>query len=473
MYIAGQWIGSGSAGGRPVYNPADGQVLAHLPMAGEGELQLALEAAQQGFEVWSQKPAYERFKVLRKAADLIRVRAAHSARVMTLEQGKPVAEATREFVLTADIIDFLAEEGKRAYGRTVPPRSSAILLQQVQKVPVGPVLALTPWNFPANLPGRKIGGALAAGCSCIIKPAETTPASCQLLIEAFAEAGLPDGVLNLVYGDPAYISSLLIASPVIKKVSFTGSPQVGKHLAALAAAGAKRVTLELGGHAPVIIAGDADVSRAAAACVIGKFRNAGQVCTSPSRFFVQKSVFHSFLEHFVKRTTALKVGSGLEGADMGPLAHAGRVAAMNRSVEATVRAGARLEFGGARRNGAGYFYEPTVLSGAPAESIAMTEEPFGPIASIVAFDDLDEAVRLANSLPYALAAYAFTSNLDRAHALGHRLRAGMVGINHFAVSQPETPFGGLDESGYGSESGTEGMLSYMDTKFVSFGTANL
>jgi succinate-semialdehyde dehydrogenase/glutarate-semialdehyde dehydrogenase len=432
------------------------------------ELHHAVAAAEVGFAVWSAMPAFDRFQIMRRAAELVRDRAEAAAKIMTLEQGKPLSESRREVLLSADIIDFLAEEGKRAYGRTIPPRSASILLQHVQRIPVGPVLALTPWNFPTNLPSRKIGGALAAGCSCIIKPAETTPASCQLLVEAFVDAGLPAGVLNLVYGAPDFIVPKLIAAPSIKKVSFTGSIQIGKQVATLAAEGVKRVTLELGGHAPVIIADDVDVDEVAKACVAAKFRNAGQICISPTRFLVQRSVCDRFLKSFASQSQTLKIGSGLEKVDIGPLAHAGRLQAMQSIMTSVQNEGGEVIAGGSRHGKSGYFFEPTVVSAPPLTSRLMTEEPFGPIASIIPFDTLPEAVALANGLPFALAAYAFTESLERAHDLAGGLRAGMVGINHFALSQPETPFGGLDESGYGSESGQEGLLSYMDVKFVSF-----
>jgi succinate-semialdehyde dehydrogenase/glutarate-semialdehyde dehydrogenase len=471
MYIAGHWLNGGSAGERDVVNPATEEVLGRLPLAGAQELAASLEAAQSGFAVWSAMPPIERFHIMHRAAEILRAQTDEAARVMTLEQGKPLSESRREIQLSADIIDFLAEEGKRAYGRTIAPRSSAILQQHVTRVPVGPVLALTPWNFPMNLPSRKIAGALAAGCSCIIKPAETTPGSCQWLVAAFAEAGLPKGVLNLVYGDPGFVAETLIASPVIKKVSFTGSANVGKRLAARAAEGIKRVTLELGGHAPVVVANDTDARAVAAACAVAKFRNAGQVCVSPTRFLVQRGIFDRFLAEFVERSCKLKLGSGLGDVDMGPLAHRGRLAAMGSLVEAARSDGASIDTGGAPCQEIGYFFPPTVIVHPPLHTRLMSEEPFGPIAAVVRFDEMSDALDIANGLPFALAAYAFTENLDLAHMLGRKLRAGMVGINHFGVSQPETPFGGLDESGYGCESGSEGLLGYTDAKLVSFGQA--
>ncbi len=469
-FIAGQW--QGGAGDRhwPVRNPATGERLADLPLAGEAEVAAALAAAQRGFALWSGLTALERFAVLRRASDRMRARASEIGEIMTLEQGKPLAEAVREVTLSADVIDFLAEEGKRAYGRVVPSRSGDILSQVVMKVPVGPVAALTPWNFPANLPSRKIGGALAAGCSCILKPAENTPGTAVMLVECFAEAGLPEGVLNLVLGEPGPIARQLVTAPATRKVSFTGSLVVGREIGALAAAGMKRFTPELGGHAPVLVLEDADIAAVVARSVTAKYRNAGQICTSPTRFFVARPAYARFVEAFAAAASALTLGNGLErGTEMGPLAHERRLAAMERLVAQTQAAGGRLATGGRRLDGAGYFFQPTVMRDVPAEAPLMREEPFGPIAAIMPFDSLGLAVAMANSLAYGLAAYVFTADLERAHGVSAALEAGMVGVNHYGISQPETPFGGVKESGYGSESGMEGLLGYMDTKLISLG----
>lgn len=474
-FIAGAW--TGGEGNRPperrtwpVINPADGTKLGDLPLAGEAEIQAALEAAAQGFLRWSGKSALERFAILRRATDLMRQRAGEIGEILTLEQGKPLAEAVREVTLSADIIDFLAEEGKRAYGRVVPSRTSDILSQTVMKVPVGPVAALTPWNFPANLPARKIGGALAAGCSCILKPAEQTPGTAVKLVECFAEAGLPEGVLNLLLGEPGPIATRLALAAEIRKVSFTGSLAVGREIGKLAAEGMKRFTPELGGHAPVVVLEDADVEATVARSVTAKYRNAGQICTAPTRFLVARPAYRKFVEAFAAAAAALKLGSGLDRASqMGPLAHERRLSAMTRLVEGAKGAGAHLVTGGERVKGEGYFFQPTVFAEVPPEAEAMREEPFGPIALILPFDTEAEAMKIANGLTYGLAAYLFTADLDRAHRLANALEAGMVGVNHFGISQPETPFGGVKESGYGSESGTEGLLGYMDTKLVSLG----
>lgn len=452
----------------PVVNPADGALLGALPVAGTTELRCALSSAKRGFARWSSTLPLERYRVMTRATASIRERADHIATVLTLEQGKPLAESRREVLLAADIIDFLAEEGKRLGGRGVPPRATNILTQTVERVPVGPVAAFTPWNFPANLPARKLGAALSAGCSVIIKPAEETPATCMELVRAFIDAGLPEGVLNLVCGNPAEISSTLIADPVIAKVSFTGSVRVGKLLGELAARHVKRYTAELGGHAPVIVCGDVDVNAVAAMAVTAKFRNAGQVCASPIRFIVHSSIYGRFRDAFVAGARALKVGPGLEAdVQLGPLIHSRRIAEMLELVKNAVEHGGRLLCGGKRIERPGYFFEPTVLECVPAQARVQQEEPFGPIALLDVFDNLDEAISRANCVPFGLAAYAFTHDLRVSHELGRRLHAGMIGINHFGISQPETPFGGVKESGLGSESGLEGLLAYTDVKLVS------
>lgn len=474
MLIDGDWQVAGEAGVMAVMNPSTGRVLAECPKAGAGQLDAALVSAERGFRVWSATPAVERFKILARGTQLLRERAKHIAEVMTAEQGKPLAESEREVLLSAEIIDFLAEEAKRQGGRLVPTRSAAILSQQVRHVPVGPVLALTPWNFPVNLPSRKLGGALAAGCSVILKPAESTPGSAQLLVEALVDGGLPPGVVNLVYGDPAFVSEYLIASPVIRKVSFTGGSEVGRRVGVLAAQGMKRFTPELGGHAPVVILKDADIVAAAKACVTAKFRNAGQVCASPTRFMVERQAYDRFVAEFAAGADGLHIGD--PGVDpkvqMGPLAHARRVDVMNEFVADCRDGGGEIVAGGAALQGEGYFFAPTVVAGPSSSAKLMRDEPFGPIAGIVPFDDVADAIEQANGLPYALAAYAFTGALDRAHDIADALQAGLVGINHFGISTPETPFGGVRDSGFGSESGVEGYLGYTDTKFVSIGRSN-
>jgi len=469
MLIGGEWVGEGGDGSMAVINPATEAEIGRAPKVSKEQLNAALAAADEAFPVWSETPAIERFRVIARAAALLRERAEKIARVMTLEMGKPHAQALGETVGAADLMEFLGEEAKRQGGRLVPVRSHNLLEQRVMQVPIGPAMLFTPWNFPINLPAKKLAGALAAGCSCILKPAETTPATAQMLVECFIDAGIPDGAINLVYGDPAMISEHLITAPATRKVSFTGSTAVGKHLGALAAQGLKRFTAELGGHAPVVIGESADFDRTVAACAGTKFRNAGQVCVSPTRFLVARGIYDRFVDEFARRSQDLKVGdaSANDDIDMGPLAHAGRVAAMQDLMGSLGGAQGEIVAGGCAIDGPGHFFQPTVIANPSADSRLMTEEPFGPVAGIVPYDDIEDAVRIANSLRYGLAAYAFTGSLDESHYLGNKLRAGMVAINHFAVGSPETPFGGTGDSGFGSESGTEGYLGYTETKLVT------
>jgi succinate-semialdehyde dehydrogenase/glutarate-semialdehyde dehydrogenase len=404
---------------------------------------------------------------MRKAADLIRERADAISKILVLEQGKVYPEARGEVVTSADIIEWFAEEGRRAYGRIVPGRQKGVRQLVVQE-PVGVVAAFTPWNFPALTPARKIGAALAAGCSIIIKASEETPGTCVELVRCFANAGLPAGVLNLVFGVPANVSEHLMASNVVKKISFTGSIPVGKHLAGLAAKGMKRTTMELGGHSPVVVFADTDAEKAADTIAAFKYRNAGQVCISPTRFFVQEQSYKKFLARFTEYAKGVKLGDGLEkGNTMGPLANPRRLDAMEALVNDSKSRGATIVTGGKRYGNQGYFFEPTIVTDIVEDSKLMTEEPFGPIAPIVPFKDFDEVVERANSLPFGLAAYAFTSNGATATAIGDALQSGMVGVNSVAISTPETPFGGVKESGYGHEGGIEGLEAYTNRKFIS------
>ena len=472
MLIDGEWIATGEAGSMAVVNPATGAEIGQCPKASPAQLDAALKAADDAFAGWSRTPGAERHAILRRAADLLRERAPAIATVITAEMGKPRAQAVGEITGSTDVIDFLGEEAKRKGGRLIPARGQQLIAQMVTHEPVGPSVLLTPWNFPVNLPAKKIAGALAAGCTAILKPAENTPASAQLLVECFVDAGVPKGVLNLVYGDPGPVSEHLIASPVTRKVSFTGSTAVGKQLGALAASHMKRFTPELGGHAPVIVSRHADLERAVAMCAATKFRNAGQVCVSPTRFLVDKTIYDRFVAEFAERTGKLKVGDpgADDSVDMGPLAHGGRIAAMEQVVADIGSSGAgnrgEVVTGGAVIPGKGFFFQPTVIANPAPDSRFMTEEPFGPIAGIVPYDTIEDAVRIANSLRYGLAAYAFSGDLDEAHYLGRALRAGMVGINQLIVASPETPFGGVGDSGFGSEGGEEGYLAFTDTKLV-------
>ena len=467
LHIDGQWRAGQAGQTLPVHDPANGQVIGHVAVAERDDLDAALAAAARGFEQWRRVPAVERAKTMREAARLLRERADGIAHWLTLENGKPLAEALAEVRFGADIIEWFAEEGTRVSGRIVAPRGED-QIAQVFKEPVGPVAAFTPWNFPINQLVRKVCGALATGCSVIAKAPEETPASPAALVRAFVDAGLPPGVLNLVYGSPQMISSHLIPHPVIRKVTFTGSTPVGKQLAALAGAHMKRVTMELGGHAPVIVAEDADVDRAARIAAGAKFRNAGQVCISPTRFLVANTVRPRFVARFAEAVAALQVGPGLQpGTTMGPLANSRRVAAVQALTGDALERGATLVAGGERLGSSGNFFAPTLLDNVSPDCRVFNEEPFGPVAAVQGFDALDDAIAEANRLPYGLAAYAFTGSLRTAHALAQRLQAGLLWINQPSPAWPELPFGGVKDSGYGSEGGPEALEAYLNTKSVS------
>ncbi|HWK85064.1 MAG TPA: NAD-dependent succinate-semialdehyde dehydrogenase [Caldimonas sp.] len=467
LYIDGEWRPSRSGRTLAVVNPASGDTIGSLSYAERADLDHALEAAARGFATWKRISAYERSKVMRKAANLLRERVDLVSRLMTMEQGKTLAEAKGEILNGADTIDWFAEEARRTYGRVIPARGEGIY-QLVVKEPVGPVAAFTPWNFPINQIVRKLSAALAAGCSIIIKAPEETPASPAELIRAFADAGVPAGAIGLVYGDPAEISSYLIPHPVIRKISFTGSTVVGKQLAALAGQHMKRVTMELGGHAPVIVFDDADAAVAAKVMAASKFRNAGQVCISPTRFLVQEGIYDSFVEQFVANTKRLKVGDGLEaGINMGALANPRRSKAMEANLEDATKHGGKLKTGGHRIGSKGNFFEPTVVTELPNDAKAMNEEPFGPMAIINPFRTFDDAVKEANRLPFGLAAYAWTKSAKTANAIAAQVETGMISINHVGLGIPEVPFGGVKDSGYGSEGGSEAIEPYLNPKFVT------
>ena len=471
LFIDGTWSGSAAGKTIAVLNPATGEPIGKVAHAEEADLDRALAAAAKGFETWRKISAYERAKIMRKAANLMRERLEATARIMTTEQGKPLAEARGETALAGDIIEWFAEEARRAYGRVVPARAAGIY-QLVVKEPIGVAAAFTPWNFPINQAVRKISAALAAGCSIVIKGPEETPASCAELVRAFADAGVPEGVINLVFGVPGDISSYLIPHPIVRKISFTGSTAVGKQLAALAGAHMKRVTMELGGHAPAIVFEDADVEAATKILSANKFRNAGQVCIAPTRFLVQEKVYDDFVDRFVAVAKGMKVGDGLDPAtQMGPLAHERRVAAMEGFITDAVQKGAELVTGGKRIGNKGYFFEPTVLTNVPQTARAMNEEPFGPVALIAPFREIDDAVKEANRLNYGLAAYAYTRSAKTANAVANAVETGMISINHHGLALPEVPFGGVKDSGYGSEGGLEAIEAYLVTKFVSQASA--
>lgn len=467
LFINGQWLSADARQTEPIFNPVDESVLGDLPHASQADLQAALQAADAAFPAWKRTSPLARSEILRKGASLIRERADHIARCMTLEQGKPLREAKLEVLAAADTYDWYAEEGRRNYGRLVPGRTPTQRIA-VHHEPVGVCAAFAPWNFPAITPARKIAGALAAGCTLVLKPAEETPATAQELVRALHDAGLPAGVLNMVFGVPSDVSGYLLDQPTVAKFSFTGSTAVGKMLASQAAKSMKRATLELGGHAPVIVWKDADINKAADALVAGKFRNAGQVCISPTRFYVHRQVFDAFVEAFVARVKTLKVGNGLdEVTQMGPLANPRRIEALTRLIADAEKRGATLHTGGKRMDREGFFWEPTVLSNVHEDAGLMNEEPFGPVALINAVDDMDEALRRANRLQYGLAAYAFTQDSGVRQQLSNGVETGMLGINTLNISMSEAPFGGIKESGWGSECGIEGLQAYCNIKLVS------
>lgn len=465
LLVIGSEVTPGIPGG-PIVNPATEAVIGQVPCATPALLDKALAAAERGFSIWKRTSPEKREQLMIDAARLIRQRTAEIALTITLEQGKPIGEARTEVTRAADLLEWNAHEGRRAYGRIVP--GPIHIRQMVLREPVGPVAAFTPWNSPSSSPARKIGGALAAGCSVVLKAAEETPGGAYAFVRCFLDAGVPEGVVNLIFGNPSQISQHLIESQTIRAVTFTGSVSVGKRLATLAAGQMKPALLELGGHSPVIVCEDTDPVRSARASVAAKFRNAGQVCISPTRFIVHESVRKTFTETFVSTAQSLRLGNGLEEAvQMGPLAIARRIDAMESLVEDAVSRGATIATGGRRLDRPGYFFQPTVVTNAPLDAKVMTIEPFGPIAPIVPFRELREAIELANSLPLGLAAYAFTDSAANAGLLADHLEVGHLSINHFGAGLPESPFGGVKESGIGREGGPEGLDGYMVTKFVS------
>ncbi len=467
LYIDGQFLKGEGRKEQNVINPATGQVIARLPHASTDDLNRALAAAQKAFESWKHSSPMERSRIMRKVAELTRQRANEIGRNITLDMGKPLAEAIGEVTSCAEHADWTAEESRRIYGRVIPPRLPNVR-QMVLREPVGVCAAFSPWNFPYNQAIRKICAAIGAGCTIIIKGPEDAPSAVVAIARMFHDAGLPPGVLNVVWGVPAEVSKHLIDSPIVRKISFTGSVPVGKQLAAMAAAQMKRSTMELGGHSPVIVCEDADVDRAADLLSGFKFRNAGQVCVSPTRFYIQEKVFDRFMARFIDRTKGMKVGDGLAAdTKMGPLAHERRVPALESFVNDANDRGARIELGGKRMGGGGFFFEPTIVINPPDDSMLMTTEPFGPIAGCVPYKDLQDTIRRANSLPYGLSSYAFTTNTAHALAIQNGIEAGMVNINHFGQALAETPFGGVKDSGIGSEGGMETFDGYLVTKFVT------
>jgi succinate-semialdehyde dehydrogenase/glutarate-semialdehyde dehydrogenase len=465
LYIDGEWLGVGNRRTHRVINPANGATLGELPLVDAADLDRALQAADRGYKVWKRSTADERARVLKGAAQLIRQRVEHIARVATMEEGKTLAETRIEAMVTANLFEFYGEECRRTYGRVLvrPTGTRSIVVKE----PVGPVAAFAPWNFPIANPGRKLGAPIAAGCSVILKPAEEAPASAIEIIRALVDAGLPAGVAQLVFGVPDEVSRHLLASPIIRKLSFTGSTAVGKHLLTLAAATVKRTTMELGGHAPVIVFDDADLGRTVEMLATAKFRNSGQVCVSPTRFYVQEGIYEKFLAAFTERVRKVNVGDGLlDSSHMGPMANPRRPAAIEKLIGDAVAWGGKVHTGGERQGKEGLFYQPTVISNVPLTARVMNEEPFGPVAVLAPFATFDDAVEQANRLPYGLAAYAFTESAKRALLIGDAIEAGMVGINAVTMAAADSPFGGVKESGHGSEDGPEGLHACLVTKAI-------
>ena len=467
LYIGGEWK---TASGAPVINPHDESVLGTVPHASRSDLDAALAAAEHGFRVWSRTSPAKRAELICAATKLMRERVEDMAVAMTLEQGKPIAQSRLEIVRGCEIMEWDAQEGRRVYGRIIPGEPG--MRHSVLRQPIGVVAAFSPWNFPMSSPARKVGGALSAGCSIILKASEETPAGAVQLVQAFHDAGLPPGVLNLVFGKPSDISEYLIPQPSVRLVTFTGSVPVGKHLSAMAGAHMKPVIMELGGHSPVIVCDDVDPVSTAATSAIGKSRNAGQVCVSPTRFFVEDKIYDQFTASFAEKAAAMTIGNGLDPANqMGPLANDRRIAAMEMFVADATAKGARVAAGGTRIGNRGYYFPLTVLADVPDDARAMHEEPFGPLALLSRVRNLDEAIEKANSVPYGLAGYAFTNDARNADRLAEGVEVGNLSINHLVASSAETPFGGVKDSGIGREGGVEGLQCYTIVKNVSHLTA--
>jgi succinate-semialdehyde dehydrogenase/glutarate-semialdehyde dehydrogenase len=470
LLVDGQWLGAekNQRNTQPVHNPATGELLGQLPMALEGDVEQAIEAAHHAFAPWKTRTALERGRLLSRIASAIREQARSLAQILTLEQGKTLPEALGEVTATADTFEWMAEQGKRVYGRVVPSRFMGVE-QLVVHEPVGVIGAFSPWNYPMVLAARKVATALAAGCTIVIKPAEETPGVMIAIARICMDAGLPSGVLNVLYGVPDMVSRRLIASPKVAQLSFTGSVPVGRHLLGLASAAMKKITLELGGHSPVIVDRDVPVERVAELAAAAKFRNAGQICHAPTRFIVHDSVADAFERELAKRAGQLRLGNGIdEAVQMGPLVNRRRQAAMRELTDDAVKSGARLLCGGTEPEGLGdgSFWQPTVLADVGAAARAMHEEVFGPIALVSRFDTLEQAIETANDVEFGLAAYAFTRSAESMQRLQGSLQAGSVSINTFAVTPPELPFAGIKLSGMGAEMGEEGLMDHFHTKAV-------
>jgi len=465
QFINGAWV-PGHGRSEDVYNPLDNSVVATFNHATADDLEAAVDAASRSFPVWRATPVRTRADILERTAKLLRERGEEIARIMTIEQGKPLSEARFEVERATNLVMWDAAEAFRAYGRVIPMEPG--LQHTVLRQPIGPVAGFTPWNFPLSSVIRKIAGPLAAGCTVVLKASEETPGTACAAMRCFADAGVPAGVANLVFGTPSEISEYLIPHAQIRAMAFTGSVPVGKHLASLAGTHMKPAILELGGHAPVIICDDADVDDTCAKLVAAKFFNAGQACISPTRFLVQSGVYTRFVERFTALTKELRLGDGLDpSTNVGPLANARRIEAVSKLVVDARERGASILTGGNRTGEHGTFFEPTVLADLPNDAQIATNEPFGPTALMIEFTDLEEAIAKANELPYGLAAYAFTRSSAAAAKLGEEVECGMFSINHLWTGTAEAPFGGVRDSGHGREGGAESLDGYLVTKLVS------
>ncbi len=468
QFINGKWQSSEKKETYPVINPATEEIIGHASKAGKEDVDKALKSAQKGFDIWKKTPAWERSTIIRKIADLIRKKSKVFAKWMTLETGKTLAEAEAEVKGSADIFEWNSEETKRIYGQTVESRFSGTKVQIIYQ-PVGVVAALSPWNFPLVLASRKISTALAAGCSVICKPDIITPGTVMEMVDVCNEAGIPTGVVNLLSGNPAEIASQLISSDIIKKISLTGSTRVGKIILKQAADKIQRVTMELSGHAPFIVFDDANIEKATDMAMAAKYRNNGQVCISPSRFYIHESKKDAFAKSFVEKTMKLKIGNGLdEGVQLGPLTTKKRLEEVEQLVEETKKEGAKVLCGGQRPAGfnKGYFYEPTIFDNVKDNFKIMTVEPFGPLSPITTFKYFDDVIKRANNQVAGLAGYVCTNSMDLAQKTSELLETGMVAVNTPFISSAETPFGGIKQSGYGREGGSMGIKDYLNIKYT-------
>jgi succinate-semialdehyde dehydrogenase/glutarate-semialdehyde dehydrogenase len=469
LYIDGVWRNGAHNAQIEIINPATEEPIGLLAMASQLDLEDALEAARRGFLLWKNMAVIERGRLIARVGQLMRDRVDTLSRDLTLEEGKPLAQAKWEILATADCFSDMAASANHLSGRLLPQGIDGIR-RSVTYEPIGPVFAVSPWNLPAMMPGRKIANSIAAGCSIIVKPAKETPITAYAIAKCCEDAGIPPGVVNIVSGESSQVSSMMIGSNIIRKISFTGSTEIGKELAQLAGASMKKMTMELGGHAPVIVFDDIDVPAVVDAAIATRYSNAGQSCIAPTRFFVQEKIYADFVDLFSERARALRVGNGLDPqAQMGPLASERRLGVMDSLVQDAVRKGARLTAGGARITGKGFFFAPTVLADVPEDAAIMSEEPFGPLTPIVPFRDIESVIERANDSPYGLAAYVYTRNLDEASRVASRIEAGMVGINSMSVAHGSLPFGGVKDSGVGREGTVDGLLESMVTKSISLG----